>query len=277
MKPLACRYSIIQFVPYVETGEFANIGIVLACPQQGFFNYLLQDRRTKRITDFFDALDRGHYKRAVKAVEEELSRIRSTLLRAPIDGRADALRGIFLALTQPREAIVRFSQPRVLMAEDPAQALQDKFDHYVDHSFATPEYIEHAMNARLRSLLGSMNLIAPFKPERIGNDQINAKFDFVQTLDASPVKVIKALNLSHKDPNDIAAHGDVWVGRMGRLKRHGQLPQDILFNVELPDAGETVRYDVGQELMHALERQEIVVVPGHDQDALKRIQEFALG
>jgi hypothetical protein len=27
-----CKYSIIRFLPYTETGEFANIGIVLYVP-----------------------------------------------------------------------------------------------------------------------------------------------------------------------------------------------------------------------------------------------------
>ena len=275
MKKHAVSYAIIRFQPHVETEEFANIGIVLVCPQQGFFNFILQDRRTKRVTDFFGALDRGHYRRAVKAVEEELLRIRSAMLGTPAQGRADALRASLDFLAQPREAIVRFSQPRVLLAQDPAQTLQDKFDHYVDHAFATPEYVEQTMNARLKGLLGSLSLVAPFKPARIGNEQANARFDFVQTLQDAPAKVIKALNLSHQDPNDIAAHGDVWVGKVNRLQRNGALPHDVLFNVELADAGEAARYGIGQEILRELERQHIIVVAGHGPEAALRIQAFA--
>lgn len=31
-----CQYAIIQFMPYPETGEFANVGVVLACPQMRY-------------------------------------------------------------------------------------------------------------------------------------------------------------------------------------------------------------------------------------------------
>ena len=275
MRPLACLYSIIQFVPFVETGEFANIGIVLTCPKTKFFGFLLQDKRSKRITDFFEELERGYYKRVVKAINEELELVQSNLLHEATAIDADVVRGAFAALTQPREAIVRFSNTRVLLCSDPAQTLQEKFDHYVDHSFVTQEYIEKTMNNRLKDLLCKMKLTHPFKPARIGNDLINAKFDFVQTVDGVPKKIIKALNLAQKDANDIAAHGDVWAGKISRLQRHQETPMDVLFNVELPSPDEGARYSVGLEIMKELEKQRIVVVSGHDHKAIHRIQEFA--
>jgi len=29
MKKFACQYAIVRFLPYLETGEFANVGIVM--------------------------------------------------------------------------------------------------------------------------------------------------------------------------------------------------------------------------------------------------------
>ena len=57
MKKIACRYAIIQFMPYTETGEFANVGVVLACPETGYFDFKLQTKRYARITAFFNELD----------------------------------------------------------------------------------------------------------------------------------------------------------------------------------------------------------------------------
>lgn len=275
MKPLACRYSIIQFVPYVETGEFANIGIVLTCPQTGYFNFLLQDKKSKRVTDFFEAIDRNYYRKALKAVEEELMRMRAVAYQLDLEAKPDAIRGMLNALAQPREAIVRFSAIRVLLTKDPIQELKEKFDHYVDHSFATAEYVENTMNARLKGLLAGLQLLAPFKPARIGNETVNAKFDFVQTIDSRHHKVIKALNLSHKDTNDIAAHGDVWLGKIGRLKRFQELPREVLINVAIPDASDVARYAVSQEIIHELKSQDIVVVQGYGQKAQETIRGFA--
>lgn len=275
MKPLACRYSIIQLVPYTETGEFANIGVVLTCPQTGYFHFLLQNKKWKRVTQFFDALDRGFYVRAVKTIEEELLRLKTVAYQTHGTDKAETLRAMFTALVQPREAIVRFSPGRVLLTDNPAQTLQEKFDHYVDHSFATPEYVEHTMNARLRDLLRGLDLPAQFKPARVGNADVNARFDFVQTIDDQHLKIIKTLNLSHADANDIAAHGDVWRGKFERLLRLKQLPEDILVNVTLAPADKPAHRDLGQEIVEALARN-MTVVEGCDQAATLRIAEFAM-
>ncbi|MGM0927683.1 MAG: DUF3037 domain-containing protein [Pseudomonadota bacterium] len=32
MKRIACQYVILRFMPYVETGEFANVGVVMIPP-----------------------------------------------------------------------------------------------------------------------------------------------------------------------------------------------------------------------------------------------------
>ena len=44
MKRFACHYAIIRFLPYPETQEFANVGVVLACPESGYFGFKLEKR-----------------------------------------------------------------------------------------------------------------------------------------------------------------------------------------------------------------------------------------
>lgn len=274
MKPLGCLYTIVRFVPHFETSEFANVGIVLACPQTGYFNYLLQDRRSKRVTDFFTAVDRAFYLRAIKAVEEELRRLRAMIYNTQPGARAEALRALMMRLAQPRETILQFDRARVVLTPDPEQELQKKYEHFVEHSFATPEYVEHTMNFHLRSLLSELRLEVPFKPAKIGDETLNARFDFVQSLDGRHHKVIKALNLKHDDANEIAAHGDVWIGKLGRLKRIQELPNEVLINVALPES-DNPRYSVGAEIASELTQLGVVVVPGGDATATATIRRFA--
>lgn len=143
MKPIACRYAIVQFVPYTETGEFANVGVVLACPATGYFDFRLQTRRYGRITGFFDELHRDVYLTAIKTMQVELERIQRMVMTLPVDERrADMVRNLLGALTHPREAMVWFGPVRPLLTADTAQQLTQLFDHYVDRAFATPEYVE---------------------------------------------------------------------------------------------------------------------------------------
>lgn len=271
MKKLACRYAIVQFVPYAETGEFANIGIVLACPQTGYFDFKLQTRRYKRVTSFFSELDGSFYRDTAKAIEGELARIKDQALRLDGFERADALRHLFTELLHPREAIVRFGDARAILTDEPQQTLISLFDHYVDHDFATKEYVENTMTRRLQKLLSSLRLVAPFRPARLGDDVVHANFQLVQRQDDRPIKLIKAFNLGQKDPNAIYAHGDIWVPRMKRLRERGFLPEKTLFTVALPSPSDTKRYGASQEVLSSLRAASIQV---ELQQAEDRIRDF---
>ncbi|PWD86343.1 DUF3037 domain-containing protein [Ignatzschineria cameli] len=61
---VALRYVVIQFMPYIETGEFANIGIVALSPKIGFFDYRIA-RKYRRITQFFPKLQGREYRAGV--------------------------------------------------------------------------------------------------------------------------------------------------------------------------------------------------------------------
>ena len=109
MNHYACRYAIVRFAPYTETGEFANVGIVIACPETGYFDFKLQTKRHARITAFFAALKADVYREALNAIETELERIQRLVIELPAGpARADRIRDLITALTHPREAIVRF-------------------------------------------------------------------------------------------------------------------------------------------------------------------------
>lgn len=141
MTLVACRYAVVQFAPYRETGEFANAGVVLLCPTTGYFGYRLQTQRTQRIADFFDELPPEVYVRAIRAIGAELESVSQEIASTPPSaGRSDVLRHIFDRLTHPREAMVRFGTPRAVMTANPAAELAQQFSHCVERSFIAPEY-----------------------------------------------------------------------------------------------------------------------------------------
>ena len=116
MKKLACRYAVVQFVPYSETGEFVNAGVVLVCPQTGYFDFRLQTRKYARVTAFFDELAPKVYLTAIKVIQGEMERVRDLLARGGTTGTDELARAAFTSLVHPREAIVRFSPARMLLA-----------------------------------------------------------------------------------------------------------------------------------------------------------------
>ena len=78
----ACQYAIVRFLPYAETGEFANVGIVLTCPQTGYFDFKLL-KRVSRISAFFEELDASIFRNVRKTFTAELTRLRSVIMVAP--------------------------------------------------------------------------------------------------------------------------------------------------------------------------------------------------
>ena len=230
MKQVACRYAVVQFVPYLETGEFANVGVAMVCPQTGYFGFKLQNtRKSKRITNFFDELPRTVFARAVQGIRKELERIEELVARQMATGRPEMVREVFEGLVHPREAIIRFSTPRVVLTDDPARELGEKFDHYVDRSFATPEYVEQEIERRIKALLGSLELKLPFRPARVGDDEVYVKFPLVQQRGATVAKIIKPFNLNQAEPMGIYDHGGTWLQRIQRLRKRDLLPHDVLF------------------------------------------------
>lgn len=273
MKKVACRYAIIRFVPYAETGEFANVGIVLTCPQTGYFGFKLQTKKYARITAFFSELKGQIYRDAVRAIGTELERVK--LLSAQFDGpvRPEAIRQTFMHLVHPREAIIRFGDARAILTENPEMELEQLFNHYVDHAFADSEYIEHTMAKRLHALLNSLKLEDPFRPARLGDDVVYANFPLVQKRFDQPSKVIKPFNLNQSEPNSIYAHGDIWIPRVRRLRQRGLLPANTLFTVACPPQADVKRYEASQEIVRGLQQEEIMVT---QQSADDQILEFAL-
>lgn len=273
MRLVACRYAVIQFAPYRETGEFANAGVVLMCPETGAFHFKLQGRRTKRITDFFDELPKDFYLRAIKAIESELQRVAHVVADAPHHNRAEYLRQVFDALIHPREAMVRFSKPRAVMTADPATEMTKQFEHHVERAFATPEYVEHAMEKRIKALLATLPLPAPFGPLRVGDDMFHAQFALVQQRDDVLTKVIKPFRLNQDKTVDIYDHGDAWIQKIKRLRNRNMLPSAVLFAIKAPLPTDAARHTAQQEICTELLALGVQTV---DESADRQITDFAL-
>jgi len=261
MKLLACRYAVVQFLPYAETGEFANVGVVLACPETGFFGFKLQTRRYARITGFFDELNGSVYLAAIRVMQAELERVQKVVVQLPATlDRADAVRQHMTALTHPREAMVRFGPVRPILTAQPGQQLQDLFDHYVDRVFATPEYVEQTITKHIHTLLQGLSLPAPFRNGRIGDEQFHANFPLVQRLDGEVRKIIKPFNLAQNEANAIYVHGDAWLQKVRRLRKRRLLPADVLFAVAAPPQHDGKRFDAYCEICAELRLEDVRLV-----------------
>lgn len=270
MKKFACQYALLRFRPFVETGEFANVGVVLMAPEARYFGFRLL-KRYGRITQFFHQLDRKIYLNGKQLFKEELDRFSGNLRRMALDGRKRVIdltlaRNLFAELVRPREAMLQFDEQRIALADNPKVKLDELFDHYIERNFVTQAYQEQ-LEITVRKLLWRAKIGNDYRREKIGNDDFAVNFPFVHMTDGKADRIIKPLYLNQGDSTKILTHGGQWVDKVHRLRRRNALPDQVLFPVTAP-APNSKRFEAFEEIRDDLQKASILVVPANDENLI---------
>ncbi|KGE08512.1 DUF3037 domain-containing protein [Burkholderia gladioli] len=235
-----CRYTIVRFMPYPETGEFANVGVVLMSPTAKFFGYKFIER-VSRITAFFEELDANVFRRARRVYLNELERITQSVELAFAQSihtnNINFPTFAFGELVKPREGLMTAIGDRVVMTDgDPREKLDEIFDHYVGRSFVTKAYLERDVEKRVHSILRAADLTGIYREQTLGgSDTYKARLPFVRTdSQGHAVRAIKPIFLGHDDPTRLYDHGWDWIGKIAKLRKDRTLHGDVLFAAEAP-------------------------------------------
>ena len=274
---LACQYALLRFRPFVETGEFANVGVVLLCPLGRFFGFKLL-KKYGRITKFFHQLDSKVYLSGKALFLEELERFAFHLRRNALDGRKRVIDvalavDLFAELTRTRDSMLQFDERRVVLADDPKSKLNELFDHYIERNFVTKAYHERLLENAIRRMLfqSDSRIGAQYFQEKIGTIDFVVNFPFVRKSNEVVDRIIKPLYLAQEDSTKVLNHGGLWVDKVKRLRKRNALPKDVLFPLAAPkpDSNAFQAYEeIRQELVDA----GVEVTPANDE---QRILAFA--
>jgi hypothetical protein len=238
MNRQVCNYSIIRFQPYQETGEFANIGIVLYAHDSRVLRFKLLNGNTyKRVMDFFNPLDKSIYRETIKYLNATLTKPQHTL-------------EFYDELIRPRESIVRYSNSRVLFSENVDVTLDELFEHYVKRSFVHHENFEQEMQKRIETLLQENHLNNRFKNGSIGG-KYKVRFPFINEENN---KVIKPIHFQHTDSNDIFKHGLQWITNVQQLNREKIIkPENVLFTYRAPNENQGILFEAFCDVKELIE------------------------
>ena len=280
MTRFACQYAIVRFMPYIETGEFANVGVLLWIPKTRHLSFKLLRRKYARITQFFEELDKAVYLKTMANIEAELLRIQSMLLHnTTTEFSSQGMeygfhKGIFDELIRPRETIARFSERRSILSEDPQKTLQELFNYYVGRNFVTREYQETVLEKGIKKLLEQSNLARHFSKRKVEDHLYSVTFPFVEQDDNKTTKVIKPLFLGQADSTAIIEHGDHWKLKVNQLRKRNLLHGPVLFPVKGPEdvSPADIRFQAFEEARDSLADDAIEVVLYTEK---ARILEFA--
>lgn len=279
MTRFACNYAIVRFMPYVETGEFANVGVLLWIPKQKTLLFKLLRRKYGRITQFFEELDKQVYLKAMADLDTELHRIEGLLEEGAVVTANPNLeygfhKGIFKEIIRPRETIVRFSEQRAILTENPTETLAALYDYYVGRNFVTKEYQEGLMEKGIKRLLDQENLGKRYQKRKVQDKVYGVSFPFVEEQNQKAVRVIKPLFLGQADSTAIIEHGGQWQLKVEQLRKRQLLHGPVLFPVKGPEdakAGDH-RQEAFEETKQSLSGEGIELVAFEEH---KKILEFA--
>ena len=121
----ACNYAILRFLPYPETGEFVNVGVVVNCLRPCLFHFLVEERMPPRLKALFPHQNETMFEAGAAAMQQEMMRVKA-MIRDP-----KTCQFAFNEVVRPRESTFRFGEPRTILTDDVANLAEKLFKHYV--------------------------------------------------------------------------------------------------------------------------------------------------
>ncbi|MFY8327337.1 DUF3037 domain-containing protein [Pseudoalteromonas sp. ZZD1] len=211
-----CMYAVVRFMPFAETREFANVGVVVIAPKLGLYEFKLAPKSFKRVSHFFDDLDGVVYKHAIEGFQEELTRIRNHLVHNHVQGKN--LVDYFKEVTRTRESVMHFGEMGTLLTNNIHEALDKLFNRFIGRNFTEgKEYKEQLMVRTLKKQLTSK------LPSGVRYTKRNLKagiFDIsvplVSEIDDS-YRIIRPLAFEQKNVLLAMEHGETWISRLKKL------------------------------------------------------------
>ena len=266
---IACQVALVRFAPFVETGEFANVGVVVFAPDTALFAFKLLPNTHKRVQQFFAPLDKKVYAASLERVAIELARVQAIVKQA---GKTTAhcdyagAKALWAELLKPREGLMRFATAGVELTTEPQQLLDAVFTQLLLRDFVTPAYAKEKLDRTVRAWLVEAKLELVFKAAKLGDDVYHARFEFIAHQNDRAIKLIKPLDLRLRTPTDVINAGGKWRTCLHQLQKRDLIPEQTLFTVD-GDFGATGFKDATLEVMHDL-RTFGVTVEQHQQAVL---------
>lgn len=270
MTKYAMRFAVIRFMPYIQTREFANIGVILTCPRTGYFNYQIEHRYS-RLSKFFNHFNAQIYKAVTQAFADELERIKEIATHAT----PEQVRAMLDHIARPREAVILTGQVGATIAPNPDNELTRLFAYYVNHDFAEKQHGEAELTKTIQSLVRQVKARFPFKEELLGNPAgFHARLPLVQKENNGEIrKIIKPIYFGQKDPADIYHKSDKWIASIKRFKNQGIIKSpEILFAYQAPLQPSQAQSNALKNVLDELADNQIITV---DKSQSKHILQFA--
>lgn len=252
------QYAVVRFMPFIETREFANIGVVMISPKTGDFLFKLAPKRFGRVTKFFDDIEGKLYQNAIDLFTAELERVEEYCVTNGLRGKE--LVEYFTELTRHRESVLHFGAVGRMMGETGRIELENLYQRFVARDFVNEEYREQQMVKVLRQTFAT-ELTVKYTQKKLKAGVLDIPMPLVyKGLDG--YKVIKPLAFEHNTPLKAYEHGVHWAKRVEILINKRVIsPERALFTVEKPDGEKTDMVQIFDDIVGEIKRLGVQVEP----------------
>jgi len=120
-----CNYALLRFLPYPETGEFVNVGVLVTCQQPCLLHFTAETGMTERVKALFPRQNDDTFAAALEALRKDMERVQAGAHDPKSCQRA------FNEVVRPRESVFRFGEVRTLLTGDPGRLADELFGRYV--------------------------------------------------------------------------------------------------------------------------------------------------
>lgn len=120
-----CNYALLQFLPYPETGEFVNVGVLVSCMDPCLLSFTAGKDMPERVKAMFPRQDEQAYLNALAALKTDMKRATESA------GDPKTCKQVFGELVRRRESMFRFGEVRTILTTDAGHLVDELFSRYV--------------------------------------------------------------------------------------------------------------------------------------------------
>ena len=129
----ACNYAMLRFLPYPETGEFVNVGVLCTCQHPCLLHFVAERTMPDRAKALFPKQDARVFDASLEAMRQEMERVKAGA------HEPKSVLHAFNETVRIRESVFRFGEVRTVLTANPENLAEELFARYVRMQIPMPQ------------------------------------------------------------------------------------------------------------------------------------------
>ncbi|KNE85448.1 MULTISPECIES: DUF3037 domain-containing protein [Aggregatibacter] len=225
-------YSFVRFLPFFESGEFVNIGLLMCEPNRKKLTYRLVKRNDPRVNHFFR--NSKIFYDVQPIIDEQLKYIVDRISVDTFNTNEEII-NFFHSYTEQRDGLFQFSNAAVALVDNPMMKFDEIYERFIRSACVPSENQENRMIKHYREMFKNDQVLSLYKSHLVQGG--TAKFTLPLAIkDGNTpyiLKGIKPLAFDQSESASMIEHCDSWVAKINRASDEGLISKDkVLFTLD---------------------------------------------